>query len=968
METFLKQVAHDLYIKSNGNLGRTAVVFPNKRASLFFDEYLSEESENPLWSPAYISISELFRQASSLQTGDSIKLVCDLYKVFRQTTGSTETLDEFYFWGEMLIADFDDADKNLVDTNTLFSNLKDLNEIADDYDFLEEGQKEALAQFFHNFSIEKSTELKQRFTSIWDALGDIYTQYKALLASQNIAYEGMMYRNVYEELDVQSLPMDQYVFVGFNVLNKVEHHLFKKLQDAGKARFYWDYDRFYLEKTPHEAGEFIRRNLKDFPSELPPSCFDNLNRSKEITLIESATENGQTRYLPQWLRQNLTETEKETAVVLCNESLLQPTLHSLPENIQHTNITMGFPLSQTPVYSLVNALLTLHVSGYNVQDGRYKYAEVAGVLKHPYIQVLSPAALPLLRTLTNENRFYPLPSELTTDETLELIFTPQSTNLALCGMLAEIIKQIAMHYKTGAVPTDSTFDQLYRESLFKCYTMLNRFYSLIESKDLEVKPDMLQRLITRVLSTASIPFHGEPAIGLQVMGVLETRNLDFKNLIMLSVNEGQLPKSGGDSSFIPYNLRKAFGMTTIDHKIAVYAYYFYRLVQRTEKATFVYNSDPNGQNSGEPSRFMLQLITEWGYPIHRKSLEAEQSPQPSEPISIEKTLPVMKRLQNRFDVRVNNKTLLSPSALNCYLDCPLKFYYKYVAALSAPDEVSADIDSATFGTIFHDAAEHVYNDLTAHGKVVNKETIETLLKSEYRLQEYIDDGFRRLFFNVPSNETPQYNGRQLLNRAVLVKYLQQLLQNDLRYVPFTFVGAETSVSEDIEIQTPKGIIRSRIGGTIDRMDMKDNTLRIIDYKTGGSAETAKSVEALFTPGKDRPNYIFQTFMYASIICRQLREKNHQEKVAPSLLYIHRAASDDYTPVIQIKVDPNKREKTEVTDFSVYESEFREHLKELLETVFNPDIPFTQTETEEKCRYCDFKTLCRKDSNIEEEKY
>ena len=324
MKTFLSEVAHDLYKKTNGDFSHVAVVFPNKRASLFFNEYLAKEAGHPIWSPAYISISELFRKQSKLEVGDPVKLVCELYQIFRKATGSQEALDDFYFWGELLISDFDDADKNLADTDTLFGNLKDLNKLTDNYTFLEEGQKEALSQFFHNFSIEHITELKQRFIDLWDVLGEIYTQFKAHLFSLNLAYEGMLYRDVINKLEVASLPYDTYVFVGFNVLNKVEQQLFLKLNHAKKALFYWDYDTFYLEKHPHEAGEFIHRNLQMFPSELPPATFDNLNFAKEITYIDSPTENGQSRYLPEWIRENLTENEKETAVVLCNENLLQP--------------------------------------------------------------------------------------------------------------------------------------------------------------------------------------------------------------------------------------------------------------------------------------------------------------------------------------------------------------------------------------------------------------------------------------------------------------------------------------------------------------------------------------------------------------------------------------------------------------------------------------------------------------------
>lgn len=957
METFLKQVAHDLYNKTEGNFTKVAIVFPNKRASLFFNEYLAQESDRPIWSPTYVSISELFRQSSDLSIADPIKLVCDLYKVFQKATGSKETLDDFYFWGEMLIADFDDADKNMADTHALFSNLKDLNELMDNYDFLEEGQKEALSQFFHNFSINQVTELKQRFISIWNVLGDIYTEYKALLESQSIAYEGMLYRQVIEQLDVEALPYNKYIFVGFNVLNKVEHTLFKKLNEAGKAMFYWDYDTFYLNKTPHEAGEFIRRNLRDFPSELPASFFDNLNQPKEVTFIESPTENGQVRYLPQWIRENLTSQEKETAVVLCNEALLQPVLHALPDNVKHINITMGFPLSQTPAYSFVNALMELHTSGYNPNNGRYLFAEVISVLKHPYTRQLSPEAEKLEQTLTRDNRFYPLPSELKQDNVLELLFTPRRNNLDLCSMLSEALKEVAVIYQQQAASHSDAFDQLYRESLFKTYTLVNRFHTLIESKELNVQAGTFQRLLTRVMSSSSIPFHGEPAIGMQVMGVLETRNLDFRHLIMLSVNEGQLPKAGGDSSFIPYNLRKAFGMTTIDHKIAVYAYYFYRLMQRAEKVTLVYNTATDGINRGELSRFMLQFLIEWGYPVLRKQLEAAQSPQDSTPIIIEKTPDVMERMKSVFDIRNNPKALISPSALNCYLDCPLKFYYKYVALLSAPDEVTADIDSAKFGSIFHYAAEHIYKDLTAHGKLISKENLETLLKDEVRLQTYVDNGFKELFFNLPPNEQPEYNGIQLINSAVIVKYIQQLLRNDLRYAPFTFVGSEQRIFENIEICTSTGDIQSRIGGIIDRIDSKGESLRIVDYKTGGDADTPANVQSLFIPDKKRSNYVFQTFLYASIVCKKLREKNDSRLVAPALLYIHRAASENYSPVIQMG-EPRKP-KEPVDNFAQHEGDFRENLKTLLEDIFNPDISFTQTEIEDKCAYCDFRALCKK---------
>nr|WP_320038795.1 PD-(D/E)XK nuclease family protein [uncultured Bacteroides sp.] len=956
METFLSIVAKDLYKRHGADLSRVAVIFPNKRAGLFFNEHLAEEANRPIWSPAYFSISELFQQLSAqrsknpLKLGDSIKLVCELYKIFREETKSEETLDDFYFWGELLISDFDDADKNLVDADKLFSNLQDLKNIMDDFDFLNEDQEAAIRQFFQNFSIEKRTALKEKFISLWDVLGNIYHRYKEELANQNIAYEGMLYRSVIEQLDASQMKYDTYVFVGFNVLNKVETKFFQLLRDAGKALFYWDYDEFYTNEKNHEAGEFIRRNLKEFPSALSGVTFNKMIQPKKVRFVASSTENAQARFLPEWIHGNVTGKESESAVVLCNEALLLPVLHSIPDSVQHVNITMGFPLAQTPVHSFITALLELQTEGFRTDTGRYAYATVQAVLKHPYTRQLSSKANELEKDLTEKNRFYPLPSELKQDDFLGLLFTPQLSNMDLCRYLSDALKEVATIYNKEK-ESDDVFNQLYRESLFKAYTLINRLGSMIDKGDLVVQTGTFKRLLNKVLSASNIPFHGEPAIGMQVMGVLETRNLDFKNLVMMSLNEGQLPKGSGDSSFIPYNLRKAFGMTTIEHKNAVYAYYFYRLMQRAENITLMYNTASDGLNRGEWSRFMLQFLIEWPHEIAREYLEAGQSPQTAKEIIIEKTPEVMKRLQNFYDVRCNKRAQFSPSALNTYMDCQLKFYYTYVAKLKPKPEVSSEIDSAMFGTIFHRSAELIYGDFKAHGNVVNKEQIEQLLHNDVKLQGYVDRAFKEEFFQVQLDEKPEYNGVQLVNSKVIASYIRQLLRNDKEYTPFTLVDMEKKVSEDITIPTAKGEILSRIGGTIDRMDSKDGTLRIVDYKTGGFPKAAADIAALFTPAENRPNYIFQTFLYAAIMTRQ-----QKQKVAPSLLYIHQAASADYKPYIEIGLRNNK---TFVEDFTPYEEEFRELLTQLLSDIFNSEQPFNQTKFVNKCEFCDFKALCKK---------
>ena len=904
-----------------------------------------------------MSISDLLQKLSVQKAGDPIRLVCELYKVFKEEIESRETLDDFYFWGELLISDFDDVDKNMVDADKLFSNLQDLKNLMDDYEFLDEEQEEAIRQFFQNFSIERRTELKEKFISLWDKLGIIYHRYRENLAELGIAYEGMLYRNVIEQLDTDRLKYDKYVFVGFNVLNKVEKEFFQKLQKAGKAMFYWDYDLFYTQRiSKHEAGEFIKRNLIDFPNELPESYFDIFRKPKKIRYISASTENAQARFLPEWVKATQTHTtqivsEKENAIVLCNEALLLPVLHSIPQDVQNVNITMGFPLAQTPVYSFINAAMELQTNGYRPDTGRFTYEAVSKILKHPYTRQLSDHATRLERELTKTNRFYPLPSELKKDDFLTILFTPQSNIRELCDYLLRLIKSISILYRKEG-EYDDIFNQLYRESIFQSHLKINRLYSLIESGELSVRTDTLKRLITKVLTASNIPFHGEPAIGLQIMGVLETRNLDFRNLIMLSLNEGQLPKAGGESSFIPYNLRKAFGMTTIEHKNAVYAYYFYRLIQRAENITLLYNTSSDGLNRGEESRFMLQLLVEGPHEITREYLEAGQSPQNTLEIQIEKTPEILRRLYRAYDTAQPESVILSPSALNTYLDCRLRFYYRYVAGLKTPDEVSAEIDSALFGTIFHLSAQLAYTDLTANGKMIQREDLERLLRDEIKLQSYVDQAFKQELFKVAPEEKPEYNGVQLINSKVIVSYLKQLLRNDLQYTPFEMVAMEKKVSEKITIQTALGPLTLRLGGTIDRMDAKEGTLRIVDYKTGGSPKIPANIEQLFTPSETRPNYIFQTFLYAAIMSRK-----QPLMVAPALLYIHRAASESYSPVIEMG-EPRKP-KIPVNNFAFFEDEFRERLQALLEEIFDEKEPFTQTEDIKKCAYCDFKAICKR---------
>ncbi|MBR5803278.1 MAG: PD-(D/E)XK nuclease family protein [Bacteroidaceae bacterium] len=955
---FLKAVAEDLYNKVGQDLSRTAVVFPNKRAGLFFNQWLAACTDKPVWTPTYMTISELFRQLTPLQVADPIRLVCTLYTIFcEETDNDKETLDNFYFWGEMLIADFDDLDKNRVDADRLFQNLQELRTMMDDYSYLTPEQEEALQLFFHNFSIDKKTELKERFLNLWNVLGRIYHRFREALQAEGLAYEGQLYRTAVEgDTDFDSLPYDRYVFVGFNVLNQVEHRLFSTLQSKGKALFYWDFDTKYVENPLHEAGEFIRRNLRDFPNALSDiSLFTNFSTPKQVEYISASTENAQARYVPQWLEQNLTKKENETAIVLCNEGLLQSVLHALPEDkVKALNITMGYPLSGTPIHSLLTLLTELYTEGYDAHSSRYLYRYVSAVLKHPYVRILSDKAEALERTLTERNRFYPLPSELQADDALLRLFPSEGANdkTSLLNCLLDAISQSTKLFQsTDAEQTPDA--QLNQEAIFKCYTLVNRLKNLVDEDILTVSLPILARLLKNLLVSQSIPFHGEPANGLQIMGVLETRNLDFSHLLMLSVNEGQLPKKEGDSSFIPYNLRKAFGMTTIEHKNAVYSYYFYRLIQRAERVTMLYNNSSEGLNRGEMSRFMLQYLVEKNQAntIKKYTLQPNQSIRQQSSIEVKGSLEIATRLRKRFGGE--GKGFLSPSAINVYLDCPLKFYLRYACQLRETDEVSTEIDSSVFGNIFHRTSEIIYTEILGkhtNGKI-EKSEIEDLLKDELTLREIVNRTFKEVFFQIPLSQKAEYDGLQLLNKEVITAYIKQLLRRDVNYAPFRFVAAEYTIKQPIEVNAMDGTptFTISLGGNIDRWDEKNGVQRIIDYKTSSSIQEAKNMDDLFDVTLEhRPYHIFQTFLYASL----LGDKYPDFTITPALFYIQKAASEEYSPTVRFAKNP-------VENFSLLKNEYMSHLTQLLRQMFSSHTNFTQTCQSSHCNFCEFAKMCGK---------
>ena len=930
MKSFLEIVAQDIIEKYGDNLSRTAIVFPNKRASLFLNEHLARMAGRPIWSPAYLTISELFRQQSDAMVADNIKLVCDLHKSFVKYVGETESLDRFYGWGQVLLSDFDDIDKNMADAKKVFANLRDIHEL-DDISYLSESQIEALKKFFSNFTDDQPSRLKKKFLELWSRFGDIYDDYRQRLAEQGLAYEGMLYRSVAEDSNVV-FPYDRYVFVGFNLLHEVEKSIFQRLKDEGKAVFYWDFDHYYMgdRKTSgsfNEAGHFIAQYLQLFPNELDNASDDiygHLSREKHIAYISSPTENQQARYVSQWLREGSRIADgRRTAIVMCDESLLPTVVHCLPPEVDKVNVTTGYPLQDALVTSFVNQLFMLRIFG-----GKRHYKHV---MRHPYAKWLQQ------------------------EDTAK---AQDSTQHELLLHLSQVVRRIAMQQPNDGT-TASVFNQ---EALFSMYTLLNRLANLVAAGDLDVDVITLQRLLMQLIQTTSVPFHGEPAEGIQVMGVLETRNLDFDHVIVLSCNEANIPRRSSDASFIPYTLRKAFSLTTVDHQVSVYSYYFHSMLQRASDITLLYNNSTEDGHTGEMSRFMLQWLVESGHDIQRFTLQAGNEQTRLMPKPIEKTPEVVERLMQLA------RNGIFPTFIYRYLRCQLQFYYNNIEGIKEPDaDDDETIDSRMFGNIFHRASQLLYDQMMKKGsRTIFATDIEQVEKHPELIERAVDQAMAEELRREKAHdgevlELPDINGLQLINREVIIRYVKRLLLIDRQLAPFYIIGLECIVDDHLEVNTDHGPLRVRIGGIIDRLDMVtdsqsgDDVIRVVDYKTGARdiKNDMPNVDSIFQQPfapKLHPDYYLQTMLYAAMVKASKKLNEQGLPVSPALLFIQHAAAEGYDPVL-------KMGKQRMTDIADYSADFLSHITRLLGEIFSTHQPFVPTTDRTICAKCPYRQFC-----------
>lgn len=954
---FLEAVA-DRYARRT-SLERTCFVFPNRRSAVFFRKYLGERAGRPLFVPAMRTIDELFQDISGLKPVEKVPALDRLYRIYRDLLAeegrTAESFDDFIYWGDILMSDFDDIDKYRVDAARMFVNLRDLKELSAGYDFLTDTQRQAINEFCGSF-FQKGiahSGTRQDFAALWNIQLRLYNRFRDSLAADGLGYPGMIYRSVADDIrpDSQLLKaFDEVVFIGLNALNNCEIALLTELQKEGKADFYWDFEGPLLQDPANKAGRFIRENLDRFPSREP---LDGIapERLPAIEVIRVPSAVGQTRKATQIITELHTagrmDRPEETAVVLPDESLLFPMLGALPPCIQKVNVTMGYPLSAGQVEMLVSCLERLQANR-RAKGGvmRFYHRDVTDLLEHPYIVAAdTDGVVPAVKAgILAQNRiFVEAPWLASQSDLFATLFTPIEQTSGLAEWLQALISALQAHQPA-----------LEREFLYRYSKTIASLARVALDYD-TLAPRTWFRLLARLAALESVPFEGEPLSGLQMMGPLETRALDFKNLILLSVGEGVFPARTVSSSFIPYNLRLGFGLPTYELQDAIWAYYFYRSICRAERVYLLYDARTEGLQSGEESRYIKQLKYHYGLPVTEKvatyQLGATAADRPI--TTVKKTPEVLQALHDRF---ITGTGAFSASSLNHYLDCPLQFYYQHVLQIKEQDEVVEDIDSSRFGTIYHEVMQKIYEPFAPRSgaerpsaaicrsaakgaePLITKDLIDHLRNDKPHLEQLTFEAFH----NVGIDDIEGEN-RILFN--LVLHYVDRTLEVDAGMTPFTFLGAESQRNARLQLADGRTV---RLYGAIDRLDTNlPGIIRVVDYKTGSveKKDDCSNVDRIFDRTLPRRPYIaFQLYFYALLMTRQpdARPDQRYEPCVYALRDLFKAAPASHP------IEPKNL------------AHFAERVQALIEEVFNPAIPFAGDCTDEHiCEYCNFKRLCNR---------
>lgn len=937
METFLQLLAKDIVNKYGEQFSHLTIIFPNKRAGLFLAEELSRLIKHPVWMPEILTLSEYIEKHTGLHKADNLTLTIKLYKAYIEASGSHESFEDFYFWGTMLLSDFDDVDKYLADAKDLFSNLIALKEIEAEFPYLTEEEITVIQKFWSSFNPNKFSHEQEEFLKVWNKLYPTYTAFRKTLQQDQICYEGMNERYFCEHIDEFQHP-EHLLIAGFNALNICEKHIFSYYRNIGKASFYWDYDIYYTANEQQEAGFYIRDNLKLFPNELDMGHFNNfLHNGKKIEYISVPSAVGQAKLLEQLTTHLVHDNPRDTAIVLCDEQMLVPTLHSIPEYIKKINITMGYPARKTSVAALL--ILLCDLKNYSKQENNkiyFYYKPVVALLNHKLIKELCPKEISKITDFINQNNIiYIQEKYLLFHPLTKAIFSPEKENIP--SYLLRILNLLTRTtIGMDAAPIEKEF-------IFSIYTQIQNLQNTFKEENIEPEEKLYIQLITKVINNITIPFSGEPLEGLQLMGLMETRMLDFKHLIILSANEGVLPKTSLPSSFIPYNLRIGFRLPTPQHQEALFAYYFYRLMQRSKDIKLLYTSGMKGLNTGEMSRFLYQMRYESGLSIKESSFQNRISTQNPQEITIPKTQEIMEILEQ---YKISDRKTLSPSAINTYLDCPLRFYFKYIADIKEKDQISEELDQRLLGTIFHDSSQSLYTTVP-RGKIT-QEAIDNLLKDDKLIESHIQKAYEKMFSAQISQLLDSGSNELLLN--VVKKYIHAMLRYDKSITPFDILALEQRFHVPVSVKIDGRIQTVFIGGFIDRVDKTAQGIRVIDYKTGADTTSFKNIPSIFDPeNSTRNKAALQTMLYCMMYDHT---KPSDLPLIPGIYNTKQLFDKNYDYHLIC-------DKDVINNFRHFEKEYKEELYTLLNKIFSPEHPFTQTENEKKCINCSYAGICRK---------
>jgi CRISPR/Cas system-associated exonuclease Cas4 (RecB family) len=943
--TFLEKLADEILRNRKDSLQNLCFVFPSKRAGIFFKKSLSEKLDKPAWAPEIYSIEDFVERLSSYIIPDRLILIFELFEVYK-SHGEDESFDKFYPWGEMMLRDFDEIDKNLIAGSEIFKIIRELKEVETAFSFTPD-DLEQFSRFWRTFSYKELTNLQNEFIKTWEILGKVYSNYRKRLAEKNYAYEGMAYRKLYEEIKTAGIkiPWNKIIFAGFNLLTKSESGIIKELLKQDKAETYWDTDEYYINDPRQEARKFLRNNFRDFNLNSPKWIDNKLSSAaKSVKVTGAPLKAGEAKAFGDVLRQELVSGKidpEKTAVVLPDESLLIPVLNSLPGEIDSLNVTMGFPMRETPLYNLVELLKSLQ-SRKKPGDGSavFYHKDVIRILLHPYIKFINPAYIyDTVNDIIRNNIIYVSGRRLFSEEEkhpeiLDLIFRDLRTAAETSNCLFKILDFISGRMEKSG----SAFAKFELEFFYVLYENLNRIKDTADFYSAEMNTDTFWRIVTEVLRAVRVPLTGEPLKGMQIMGLLETRALDFENVYILSMNEGIMPKGAVQNSFIPYNIRKAFKLPTYEDEDAVPAYYFYRLLQRAKNIRLFYNTEVDLLSMGETSRFILQIENELikvnkniDYLHTSASIEI---PRPfRQAITINKTPEMLAKLKD---------TAFSPSDLSNYINCTLKFYLRKLAKLDEEDTVEEFFSPATFGSILHNVVEIIYNNYK--GIILTKEIIDEIrenLNSNY--DAILKEAFEKTIFLKELD--PRLQGKNHLLKNIIKKLVNKILDSDIKNLPFKLVDLEMKIEEKIEIKANGNPQDIRLRGRIDRIDEKENLQVIIDYKTGifkesriPSKTTEDYFENIFTEPKLKE--YFQAYFYAYTYLR--KDGNLPVKIA---IYPLKTVSKGLTYLNEGTISDEQ--------INMFESK----LIGLLEEIFDSGTPFAQIEDKQRCMFCPFISIC-----------